>query len=157
MNRREFLAVPITLGLTPLAARAQGVLRRPTIGVLMAGTENSPENAPRIAAFREGLRELGWREGENVEIVIRWSAGKNELVQQYANELLALSPDVILANSTTVISALKRMSSHPGCICAGDRPRWARSRTKLASSGRQLHRLHLHRSGTDREMDGASW
>ncbi len=76
----------------------------------MAGTENSPENVPRIAAFRAGLSELGWREGENIDIVYRWSAGKNELVQQYAKELVALSPDVILANSTTVISTLRRMN-----------------------------------------------
>lgn len=111
MNRREFLVIPITLGLAPLAAQAAGLSHRPTIGVLMAGTENSPENAPRIAAFRAGLSELGWREGENVDIVYRWSAGKNELIQQYAKELVALSRDVILANSTTVISALKRMNS----------------------------------------------
>ena len=50
---------------------------------------------------------MGWRDGDNVDITIRWSAGKNELVQQYAKELVERAPDVILANSTTVISALK--------------------------------------------------
>jgi len=73
----------------------------------MAGSEGSAENAPRIAAFHRALTELGWRDGDNVDITYRWSAGKNELVQQYANELVARAPDVILANSTTVISALK--------------------------------------------------
>jgi len=73
----------------------------------MAGSEGSAENAPRIAAFRKALAELGWRDGDNVDITTRWSAGKNELVQQYAQELVERGPDVILANSTTVISALK--------------------------------------------------
>ena len=104
MNRRKFLTLSAAVGLLP-AARSQTPRR--TIGVLMAGSEGSPENAPRVAAFRKALTELGWRDGDNVRIMYRWSAGKNELVQQYANELVAISPDVILANSTTVISALK--------------------------------------------------
>jgi putative tryptophan/tyrosine transport system substrate-binding protein len=74
----------------------------------MAGSEGSPENAPRIAAFTQALTALGWREGDNVQIKYRWSAGKNELVEQYAKELVDNAPDVILANSTTVISAFKR-------------------------------------------------
>lgn len=106
MNRRKFLTLSAAAGLLPIAARSQG--RRRTIGVLMAGSEGSAENVPRIAAFRKALNELGWRDGENVEITTRWSAGKNELVQQYAKELVERSPDVILANSTTVISELKR-------------------------------------------------
>jgi len=105
MNRRKFLALSATVGLLPVAVRSQGSRR--TIGVLMAGSEGSAENAPRIAAFRKALAELGWRDGDNVDITTRWSAGKNELVQQYAQELVERGPDVILANSTTVISALK--------------------------------------------------
>jgi putative ABC transport system substrate-binding protein len=104
-NRRKFLTLSAAAGLFPVAARAQGSRR--TIGVLMAGSEGSAENVPRIAAFRKALTELGWRDGDNVEITTRWSAGKNELVQQYAKELVERAPDVILANSTTVISALK--------------------------------------------------
>jgi putative ABC transport system substrate-binding protein len=105
MNRRKFLTLSATAGLLPVAARSQGPRR--TIGVLMAGSEGSAENVPRIAAFRKALTDLGWRDGDNVEITYRWSAGNNELVQQYARELVERSPDVILANSTTVISALK--------------------------------------------------
>jgi putative ABC transport system substrate-binding protein len=106
MNRRKFLTLSAAAGLLPIAARSQGPRR--TIGVLMAGSEGSAENAPRIAAFRKALTELGWRDGDNVDITTRWSAGKNELVQQYAKELVERAPDVILANSTTVISALKQ-------------------------------------------------
>jgi len=106
MNRRKFLILSAIAGLHPVTARSQGPRR--TIGVLMAGSEGSAENAPRIAAFRKALAELGWRDGDNVDITYRWSAGKNELVQQYAKELVERAPDVILANSTTVISELKR-------------------------------------------------
>jgi putative tryptophan/tyrosine transport system substrate-binding protein len=94
----------------PLASNAQRAAM-PTVGVLMAGTENSPENRPRIAAFRQGLADLGWRDGKNVHVIYRWSAGKRELIDQYAKELVALKPDVILANSTPVIATLKGMTS----------------------------------------------
>src|SRR6202000_3430788 len=110
MHRRKFLTLSAAAGLLPLAARSQD--RRHTIGVLMAGSEGSPENAPRIAAFRKALAALGWREGDNVDITYRWSAGKNELIQQYAKELVARSPDVIVANGTTVISAFKAKTQH---------------------------------------------
>jgi putative tryptophan/tyrosine transport system substrate-binding protein len=87
----------------PLSARAQQAI--PRVGVLMAGFEGSAENAPRLAAFRKALTELGWRDGQNVQIEYRWSAGRIELIQQYAKELVASAPDVILANSTPVVSA----------------------------------------------------
>jgi putative ABC transport system substrate-binding protein len=111
MDRREFTALLIGTVAAPVAARAQRASGTPKIGVLMAGVENSPENAPRIAAFRKALTDLGWRDGDNVHIEYRWSAGKNELIQQYASELVALSPDVILANSTTVIAAFKNITT----------------------------------------------
>jgi putative ABC transport system substrate-binding protein len=108
MDRRKFLTFPVALGLLPAAVRGQGPSARRSIGVLMAGSEGSSENVPRVAAFSNALTELGWREGDNVQIRYRWSAGRSELVEQYAKELVDSSPDVILANSTTVISALKR-------------------------------------------------
>jgi putative ABC transport system substrate-binding protein len=64
-----------------------------------------------MAAFRKGLAEHGWKDGDNVRLEIRWSAGKRELIQQYAKELVALKPDVILANSTPVISTFKSLTS----------------------------------------------
>ena len=95
----------------PLAVDAQQAGKVPTVGVLMAGAENSSENKPRIDAFRQGLAELGWKDGKNVRVIYRWSAGKRELIDQYAKELVALKPDVILANSTPVISTFKSMTS----------------------------------------------
>jgi putative ABC transport system substrate-binding protein len=115
MQRREFLAGLGTVAAWPaanwpLAASAQQA-STPTVGVLMAGDENSTENTPRIAAFRKALTELGWNDGQNIRVIYRWSAGKRELIDQYANELVALKPDVILANGTPVIAAFKNLTS----------------------------------------------
>lgn len=112
MDRRKFTTLLGAAAVTyPLAAHAQqaGGLRR--LGVLMAGNENSPENAPRIAAFRQRLTELGWKEGENIQIEYRWSAGRDELIHQYATELVTRAPDAILANSTSVIDAFKGLTT----------------------------------------------
>lgn len=111
MRRRQFIAALGAAAAIPLPALAQQASRMPRVGVLMAGSENSEENAPRAAAFRKALSELGWKEGDNVRIDYRWSDGKPELIQQYTTELVALAPDVILANSTPVVSAFKNMTS----------------------------------------------
>jgi len=112
MDRRKFTTLLGAAAVAcPLAARAQqaGGIRH--LGVLMAGNESSLENAPRIAAFRARLAELGWKEGENIQIEYRWSAGKGDLVDRYAKELVKRAPDVILANSTTVIDAIKDLTT----------------------------------------------
>jgi putative tryptophan/tyrosine transport system substrate-binding protein len=105
MRRREFLRVVGGAAVSwPFAARAQRAI--PKVGVLMAGFEGSAENAPRLAAFRKALAERGWREGQNIQIEYRWSAGKSDLIVQYSKELVAIAPDVIVANSTPVVTAL---------------------------------------------------
>ncbi len=110
MRRREFIGLIGTAAAWPITARAQRSAM-PTVGVLMAGTENSAENRPRISAFQQGLAELGWKDGENIRVIYRWSTGKRELIDQYVRELVALKPDVILANSTPVITAFKGLTS----------------------------------------------
>ena len=95
MRRREFLTF---LGATagwPLAARAQQSTPPKRLGVLMTGAESDPDSERRIGAFREGLRALGWVDGQNVTIEYRWGAGEIRRIQQYAEELVALKPDVI--------------------------------------------------------------
>jgi putative ABC transport system substrate-binding protein len=109
MRRRDFIAALGGAAALPIVARAQSAI--PKIGVLMAGTESSAENATRIAAFRKALMDLGWRDGQNISIEYRWSGGKAELIEQYAKELVGSGPDVILANSTPVISAFKSMTA----------------------------------------------
>jgi putative ABC transport system substrate-binding protein len=104
MRRRNFIKAITVLTAWPLAARAQQPgdrVRR--IGVLMAHPEGDPEFQAHVAAFREGLRKLGWAEGHNIRIDIRWGALEDaELRQRAAKELVALQPDVILTLICTI-------------------------------------------------------
>ena len=118
MRRREFNALLAGAALFPFAARAEQDVRK--IGVLMAGAESAPDNQARLTAFRQGLAALGWKEGDNIQIVYRWSAGKRELIQKYTEELIALRPDAILANSTPVVTAFKKLNSTVPIVFALD-------------------------------------
>lgn len=117
MRRREFIAGAGSTALWPLAAHAQspgqgpGGGKLPTIGVLMVIAENDEEGQTRIRAFREGLAATGWVDGKTAKIVYRWAGGKSALIQQYAQELVALKPDVILANGTPAVIDLKRVGA----------------------------------------------
>jgi putative ABC transport system substrate-binding protein len=95
----------------PFVARAQATNGVRKVGVLLSGVESDPDSQVRITAFRRGFAELGWKEGENVHIEYRWSAGNSDLIRKYAEEVVALKPDVIVANSTPVIAMLKSMTS----------------------------------------------
>ena len=76
------------------------------IGVLMPGTADDAEYQARLAAFLQGLRQLGWSDGRNVRIDTRWAAGDTNLFRKYAAELIALAPDVILAPGSTSFGPL---------------------------------------------------
>jgi ABC-type uncharacterized transport system substrate-binding protein len=107
VRRREFIAL---LGgaaaAWPLAARAQQPERMRRIGVLMSLAESDPEAQARVAAFRKGLQTLGWAEGRNVRIDIRWAASDAALMQRFAKELIALQPDLILSHNTPTTASL---------------------------------------------------
>jgi putative ABC transport system substrate-binding protein len=109
MRRREFISL---LGgaatAWPLAARAQQPDRMRRIGVLSHLSENDPTAQQFVAAFRHRLQELGWVDGRNAAIDIRWGAGDDALYRRYATELVARAPDVILAATTAAVLALKR-------------------------------------------------
>jgi putative tryptophan/tyrosine transport system substrate-binding protein len=111
MRRREVIALIGGAVVWPRAALAQraGGVRK--VGVLMAAAENLSDSQVRIAAFRRAFAELGWKDGENVRIEYRWAGGMGGLIPQYAEELLALGPDVILANSTPAVEAFKTLTS----------------------------------------------
>jgi putative ABC transport system substrate-binding protein len=111
MRRRDFFRLAGGAAAWPLAARAQHAGSIPTIGVLMAGAASAPDNQKRLAAFRKGMADLGWKDGDNLHIEYRWSTGKEELIHKYAEELVALKPEVILANSTPVINEFKSITS----------------------------------------------
>src|SRR3974390_3473488 len=97
MRRREFITLVGGAVAWPLAARAQQPERVRRIGVLMGRSANDKEGQAFVAAFLQGLQELGWSVGRNVIVDIRWSAASNADARQYAAELVALAPDVILA------------------------------------------------------------
>jgi putative ABC transport system substrate-binding protein len=112
MQRRQFLTLfGAAAAICPYAAHARAPSGTPTVGVLMAGNESAPDNQKRIAAFRQGLAAWGWRDGDNIHVVYRWSAGQSDLIHRYAEELVALAPDVILANSTPVIAGFKSLTA----------------------------------------------
>src|SRR5262249_40441161 len=103
IGRRKFLA---TLGGTaawPLAARAQQSERMRRIGVLTDQAENDPEGQARIAAFLQGLAQLGWIDGRNVRIDTRWPTSMQE-VRKYSAELVGLAPDVLLATGSASLA-----------------------------------------------------
>jgi putative tryptophan/tyrosine transport system substrate-binding protein len=109
LRRREFITL---LGgaaaAGPLAARAQQAERMRRIGVLMNLAADDAEGQGRVAAFQQALQELGWTDGRNVRIDYRWAAGDTGRFRRYAEELLALAPDVVLASATPSVQALQQ-------------------------------------------------
>jgi ABC-type uncharacterized transport system substrate-binding protein len=99
----------LVLGLfAPLAARAQQTSQMRRIGVLMGFPESDPAHA-RVAAFRKGLQALGWTEGRNVRIDIRWATTSDApAMQRFAKELVALQHDLILSHNTPTTATLLR-------------------------------------------------
>ncbi|MCC6778394.1 MAG: ABC transporter substrate-binding protein [Hyphomicrobiales bacterium] len=112
MRRREFVGL---LGgaaaMWPLEAQAQRDARRRRIAIMPPGTENDPETKARLAAFRQGLEQLGWSEGRNVQFEYRWAQAEPELIKRYSAELVASAPDLILTGLTPAVQALKREST----------------------------------------------
>jgi putative tryptophan/tyrosine transport system substrate-binding protein len=107
MRRRKFITL---LGgaaaAWPLAARAQQGERVRRMGVLMGMTADDPESQVRLAAFAQGLQQLGWTVGQNIQIDYRWGGGNAEMMRKNATELIALAPDIILAHSSSAVTPL---------------------------------------------------
>jgi putative tryptophan/tyrosine transport system substrate-binding protein len=109
MNRREVITLIGGAAVAwPLAARAQQPERTRRIGVLMNASSDDKDGQARVIAFVQALQELGWTDGRNARIDIRWGAGDAERYRGYAAELVALAPDVILAPTSAVVAALQR-------------------------------------------------
>ena len=111
MRRREFIAGLGGAAAWPLAARAQQGDRIRRIGVLMHAAATEAEYQSFLTAFVQGLRQLGWIEGQNLRVEVRWNAGNAGLAQTYAAQLIELMPDVILAASTTNLTAIRQATS----------------------------------------------
>ena len=110
MKRRDFITLLGGAAAWPLAASAQQPERPRRIGVLMNRAADNPEGQDRLAAFHQGLQELGWNVGRNVRIDIRWTEDNADRSAKYAAELLALAPDIILASGTIAVTGLQHLS-----------------------------------------------
>ena len=111
MKRREFITLLGSAATAwPLGARAQQGERMRRIGVLIPFAEDNPVGQARLAAFREGLLQLGWADGRNVRIDTRWGAGDPNLTRTYAMELVALRPDVIMAFTSAAVAPLRQVT-----------------------------------------------
>jgi len=108
MRRRDFITLLGGAAVWPLAARAQQPERTRRIGVLINLTAEDPESPARLAAFAQGLADLGWTIGRNLRIDYRWPGGDPESIRKDAEELVALTPDLILSSGTPTVAALQK-------------------------------------------------
>jgi putative tryptophan/tyrosine transport system substrate-binding protein len=110
MKRREFILALGGAATWPLAARAQQGERIRRIGVLMNLAEDDPESQARMSGFVQALQQLGWTDGRNVRIEIRWAAADPERFRKYATELITPAPDVLLAGAGSSVTALQQVT-----------------------------------------------
>jgi putative ABC transport system substrate-binding protein len=109
MNRRDFIAgLGGAAASWPLAARAQQGDRVRRIGVLMPFDENDPEGKLRYSSFTQALADLGWTDGRNVRMDLRWGHADTNRIRALAQELVGLQPDIIVTNGTPATVALQR-------------------------------------------------
>jgi putative ABC transport system substrate-binding protein len=108
MRRREFITLLGGAAAWPLAARAQQSTRMRRVGVLMNIPADDQEAQLYMAAFQQGLQELGWTVGRNLRIDHRWGPNNQERVRQQAAELVALAPDVLLVAGADIVGVVGR-------------------------------------------------
>jgi putative ABC transport system substrate-binding protein len=108
MKRRQFIAGLGSAAAWPIVARAQQSDRVRRIGVLMSFDEDDPERKLRYSAFTQALADLGWTDGRNVRMDVRWGRADINRIRALAQELVGLQPDIILTTSTPPTVALQR-------------------------------------------------
>ena len=111
MRRRDFIrGIAGSAVGWPLTAPAQQPDRIRRIGVMVGYAEDDPEAQTRLAAFKQGLLTLGWNEGRNLKMDVRWASGDADRAATFARELVALQPEVIMSNTTPVTAALHNVT-----------------------------------------------
>jgi putative ABC transport system substrate-binding protein len=110
IRRRDFLPLLGSAAAWPIAARGQQNGRMRRIGIFVGGAAGDADQQLRIAAFMQGLHELGWTVGRNARIDYRWGEGDGDRIRGYAAELVGLAPDVILASGGTTVGPLQRLT-----------------------------------------------
>jgi len=107
MRRRQFITLLVGAAAAwPLAERAQQSEQVRRVGMLIGQAADDVDGKARLAAFVQGLQQLGWTDGRNVRIDTRWGGGDADRMRRYAAELVALAPDVILAGGTAAVGIL---------------------------------------------------
>ncbi|HWB49232.1 MAG TPA: ABC transporter substrate-binding protein [Stellaceae bacterium] len=110
MRRRVLLQVIAGIAISPATGIAQERKNKAVIGILMNLASTDPEGQARVRAFVKGLEAFGWVDGENIHIEYRWAAAGPESIAKYAEELVGLQPDVIMASTSGVMPALLKMT-----------------------------------------------
>ena len=119
MRRREFITLLGSVAAWPIAARAQQPDRMRLIGVLIAYAQNDSTAQSWLAAFRAALATLGWTEGSNLRMELRWSAADADVMRKLAKELVDLRPNAIFGVTTPAIGALARETTAIPIVFAG--------------------------------------
>jgi putative ABC transport system substrate-binding protein len=120
LRRRDFIAaLGGAAAAWPLAARAQQRDRVRRIGVLVWGDENDPEQKRRLSAFTQALSDLGWTDGRNVRMDLRWHGDDNNRIRALAQELVGLQPDIIVTDTTPATTAVQRETRTIPIVFAG--------------------------------------
>ena len=121
MNRRPIIVSLGGAAVWPLAARAQQRARVRRIGVLMPYDENDPLSKTMVSAFIQALAALGWTDGRNVRMDIRWAGADANRMRALARELVGSQPDIIVTSGTTATIALQRETPTIPIVFARDR------------------------------------
>ena len=119
MRRREFITMVRGAAAWPFAASAQQGDRGRRIGMLMPNDGNDPEQKRRLSAFTQALADLGWTDGRNVRMDLRWGRGDVNRIRALAQELVGLQPDIIVTNGTLATAALQRETRTIPIVFAG--------------------------------------
>src|SRR5262245_62157494 len=111
MKRRAFITLLSGAAAAwPVVTRAQQPDRMRRIGIMMNSAADDPEPQGHIAALRQGLQQLGWIEGSNVQFEVRWGGGSAEGYRRYAPEVVAFAPDVIVAAAVPSVAAIQALN-----------------------------------------------
>jgi putative ABC transport system substrate-binding protein len=107
IRRREFIALLGGAAAWPLAARAQQAERMRRVGVLMGYAEADPAAQAQVMALRQELRKLGWEEGRNIRVDVRFPGADTDKVRAVLTELMSLTPDVLVTNTNLVTAVVQ--------------------------------------------------
>ena len=157
MRRRDFIkAVESSAVACPLPARAQQADRVRRVGVLMNRAASDPQGQARVEAFKQGLQQLGWSEGRNVQIDVGWGEDDADLEQKSAAQLIA-PPDIIFASGTLSVAALRRLRLGRAYIASGRAPEAADGfgKQQLREIEDNVREKHCETNGN--EEDDVNW